>query len=134
MRKGCGDMEEKRGPLSPSEWRVMECLWAGPKTLMELVRALKDSAGWAKSTVTTMVRRMEEKGLIDYETSGRTKVFRAALAREDAAAAETDCLLERAFHGSVGLLVSSLVDRSSLSKSDIHELYAILDRAEEEAK
>ena len=127
-------MENRRDTLSPSEWRVMECLWTGPKTLMELVRALRDSAGWAKSTVTTMVRRMEEKGLIDYETEGRTKVFRAALAREDAAAAETDSLLARAFHGSVGLLVSSLVDRSSLTRADIDELYAILDRAEEEAK
>ncbi|MBD5133673.1 MAG: BlaI/MecI/CopY family transcriptional regulator [Clostridiales bacterium] len=127
-------MEERRGPLSPSEWRVMECLWVGPKTLMELVRALKDSAGWAKSTVTTMVRRMEEKGLITYEVSGRAKVFRAVLAREDAAAVETDSLLERAFHGSVGLLVSSLVDRSSLSRADIDELYAILDKAEEESK
>ncbi len=122
-------MEEKRGPLSPSEWRVMECLWTGPKTLMELVRELKDSAGWAKSTVTTMVRRMEEKGLIGYETAGRAKVFRALLAREDAAAAETDSLLERAFHGSVGLLVSSLVERSSLTEADIEELYDILDRA-----
>ena len=127
-------MENRRDTLSPSEWRVMECLWTGPKTLMELVRALKDSAGWAKSTVTTMVRRMEEKGLIDYETEGRTKVFRAALAREDAAAAETDSLLARAFHGSVGLLVSSLVDRSSLTRADIDELYAILDKAEEESK
>ncbi len=122
-------MEEKRGPLSPSEWRVMECLWTGPKTLMELVRELKDSAGWAKSTVTTMVRRMEEKGLIGHETQGRTKVFQALLAREDAAAAETDSLLERAFHGSVGLLVSSLVERSSLTEADIEELYDILDRA-----
>ncbi len=127
-------MENRRDTLSPSEWRVMECLWTGPKTLMELVRALRDSAGWAKSTVTTMVRRMEEKGLIDYETEGRTKVFRAALAREDAAAAETDSLLARAFHGSVGLLVSSLVDRSSLTRADIDELYAILDKAEEESK
>lgn len=127
-------MEERRNLLSPSEWRVMECLWSGPKTLMELVRALKDSAGWAKSTVTTMVRRLEEKGLVDHETSGRTKIFQAALAREDAAAAETDSLLERAFHGSVGLLVSSLVERSSLSRADIDELYAILDKAEEESK
>ena len=127
-------MDEKRGVLSPSEWRVMECLWTGPKTLMELVRELKDSAGWAKSTVTTMVRRLEEKGLIDYEQSGRAKVFRAALAREDAAAAETDSLLARAFQGSVGLLVSSLADRNSLTRADIDELYAILDRAEEESK
>ena len=127
-------MDEKRDSLSPSEWRVMECLWTGPKTLMELVRALKESAGWAKSTVTTMVRRMEEKGLVAYGVSGRAKVFRATLAREDAAAAETDSLLERAFHGSVGLLVSSLVDRSSLTRADIDELYAILDKAEEKSK
>ena len=127
-------MDEKRGVLSPSEWRVMECLWTGPKTLMELVRELKDRAGWAKSTVTTMVRRLEEKGLIDEEQSGRAMVFRAALAREDAAAAETDSLLARAFQGSVGLLVSSLADRNSLTRADIDELYAILDRAEEESK
>ena len=127
-------MDDKRTTLSASEWKVMECLWAGPKTLMELVRELKNRAGWAKSTVTTMVRRLEEKGLVTYETSGRTKLFRPALAREDAAAAETDSLLERAFQGSVGLLVSSLADRGTLSRADIDELYAILDKAEEESK
>ena len=127
-------MEEQRVSLSAGEWRVMEVLWAGPKTLMELVRALGDDPGWAKSTVTTMVRRMEQKGLIAYTTEGRTKVFRAALAREDAAAAETDSLLKRAYHGSVGLLVSALVERNDLSKSDIDGLYAILRRAEEEER
>ena len=127
-------MEEQRVSLSAGEWRVMEVLWAGPKTLMELVRALGEDPGWAKSTVTTMARRMEQKGLIAYTTEGRTKVFRAALAREDAAAAETDSLLKRAYHGSVGLLVSALVERNDLSKSDIDDLYAILRRAEEEER
>ena len=117
--------------LSASEWRVMEALWTGPKTLMELVRQLGDSAGWAKSTVTTMVRRMEEKGLIAYEQSGRAKVFRAAVSREAVAAAETDSLLKRAYHGSVGLLVNALAERESLSKEDIDELYAVLRKAEE---
>ena len=104
-------MDDKRTTLSASEWKVMECLWTGEKTLMELVRELKERAGWAKSTVTTMVRRLEEKGLVTYETRGRTKLFRAALAREDAVA-----------------------DRGSLSRADIDELYAILDKAEEESK
>ena len=125
-------MEEQRVSLSAGEWRVMEVLWAGPKTLMELVRALGDDPGWAKSTVTTMARRMERKGLITYTTEGRAKVFQAALAREDAAAAETDSLLKRAYYGSVGLLVSALVERNDLSKSDIDDLYAILRRAEKE--
>ena len=117
--------------LSASEWRVMEVLWTGPRTLMELVRELGESAGWAKSTVTTMVRRMEEKGLIAYEQSGRAKVFRPAVSREAVAAAETDSLLRRAYHGSVGLLVNALAERESLSKEDIDELYAVLRKAEE---
>lgn len=127
-------MDRKRDSLSAGEWRMMEVLWTGPKTLMELVRALRDDPGWAKSTVTTMVRRMEQKGLIAYTTEGRTKIFQAAVAREDAAAAETDSLLERAYHGSVGLLVSALVERNDLSKSDIDGLYAILRQAEEGEK
>lgn len=125
-------MEKAAVTLSASEWRVMEVLWTGPKTLMELVRELGDSAGWAKSTVTTMVRRMEEKGLITYAQSGRAKVFRPAVSREAVAAAETDSLLKRAYHGSVGLLVNALAERESLSQQDIDELYAVLRRAEEE--
>lgn len=88
-------MEHSALTLSQSEWRVMESLWYGPKTLMELVRDLERSAGWAKSTVTTMVRRMEEKGLISYDQQGRTKVFRAAVSR-DAVAARRNGLLAAA--------------------------------------
>ena len=110
----------------------MEALWEGPKTLMELVRLLKDRVGWAKSTVTTMARRMEEKGLVAYEQEGRTKTFRAAVSREEAAAAETESLLQRAYHGSVGLLVNTLAQREALTREDIDELYAILRKAEEE--
>lgn len=127
-------MEENAVTLSASEWRVMEALWAGPKTLMELVRTLRETAGWAKSTVTTMIRRMEAKGLLTYDTQGRTKTFRAVVRREDAAAAETETLLSRAYHGSVGLLVDAMVQRQSLSQADIDELYDILKRAEEGSK
>ena len=126
-------MDKTSVTLSASEWRVMEALWTGPKTLMELVRELGVSAGWAKSTVTTMVRRMEEKGLIAYEQSGRAKVFRPAVSREAVAAAETDSLLQRAYHGSAGLLINSLAQRELLTRSDIEALYDVLRKAEEDA-
>lgn len=119
--------------LSPGEWRVMEELWQRPCTLMELVRALGDSAGWAKSTVTTMIRRMEEKKLVTHEQSGRAKVFHPAVNREAVAAAETDSLLQRAYHGSAGLLINSLAQRELLTRSDIEALYDVLRKAEEDA-
>lgn len=49
-------------------------------------------------------------------------------------AAETESLLSRAYHGSVGLLVNALAEQQQLSRSDIEELYAILRKAEEGTK
>ena len=82
-------MESERLRLSESEWRVMEALWEAPATLMELVRILHNRVGWAKGTVTTMVRRMEEKGLIRHEAGGKARVYHPALSRDETALAET---------------------------------------------
>lgn len=120
--------------VTPNEWHIMELLWEGPKTLMELVVALAEQMGWSKSTVTTMVRRMDDKGLITFHTEGRTKIFRTAVSREEVTAKETTSLLQRAYHGSVGLLVSAMARRNDLSKEDIDQLYAILKEAEEDLK
>ena len=120
--------------VTPGEWAIMEELWQSPKTLMELVRSLGKSEGWAKSTVSTMIRRMTEKGLIQFESDGKTKTFMATVTREDVVAQETTSLLRRAYNGSIGLLVNAMAQRNTLSKSDIDELYAILQKAEDELK
>ncbi|MBE6923861.1 MAG: BlaI/MecI/CopY family transcriptional regulator [Ruminococcaceae bacterium] len=121
---------DKHHTVTPSEWPIMELLWESPKTLMELVSALSNQVGWSKSTITTMVRRMDDKGLITFHTEGRAKIFRPAVSREEVTAQETDSLLRRAYRGSIGLLVSAMADRNDLSKEDIAELYAILKEAE----
>lgn len=112
----------------------MELLWQEPRTLMEIVNILSASESWAKSTIVTMVRRLEAKELLRYEQNGRTKTFFAAAARQDAVAEQTETFLQRAYNGSLGCLVSGMVERNSLSRQDIDELYAILQRAEEDLK
>ena len=117
--------------VSPAEWQIMEVLWQQPHTLMELVRILKDSEGWAKSTVTTLVRRLEQKGIIGYEAEGRTKTFHPIVTREEIGAQQSESLLQRAYHGSLGLFLSSMVQRNNLTREDIDELHKILHKAEE---
>ena len=104
----------KEKSLTSAEWRVMEPLWEdAPKTLMELVSALEDSTGWSKSTVATLLTRMEDKGLVRYETAGRARRYFPCIPREEAAVRETASLLEKAYHGSLGLLVSTMVGKQS---------------------
>lgn len=124
---------ERHTTVTHAEWPIMELLWEAPRSLMELVSLLTAQQGWSKSTITTMVRRMDEKGLITYHTQGRTKIFRPTVSREDVTAQETDSLLHRAYNGSIGLLVSAMASRNDLSKEDIADLYAILKEAEEDA-
>ena len=125
---------ERYAALCNSEWIVMERLWQRPHTLMELVAALGDTVGWSKSTVATVIRRMEEKGVVSHQEQGRTKIFHPAVSREDVTDRETQNLLQRAYNGSVGLLVSAMAQSNSLTKEDIAELYGILKKAEEGAK
>lgn len=124
-------MKKKTINISPAEWAIMEELWQEPQTLMGLVHTLTASEGWAKSTITTMIRRLEEKGAIRYETDGRTKTFYPAVTRDEVAAKETNNLLRRAYNGSIGLLVSAMAQRNELSREDIDELYEILKQNEE---
>lgn len=128
-------MMEKQYAIPRSEWLVMELLWERPRTLMQLVSELGKTVGWSKSTVTTIVRRMIEKDLICFQTEGRTKIFHTAVTRNTVVAQETDSLLHKAYRGSIGLMLSAMVQQhKELTKADIDELYAILKKAEENAK
>ena len=121
------EMNDKHITLTEAEWAVMECLWEkSPRTGRETVAWLDQKMGWTRSTVLTMLRRLEAKGAVAGDTDGELKTFRPLIAREDVAVRETENLLERAYKGSLSLLVSSLTRKQSLPQKEIDELYAIL--------
>ena len=120
-------MNDKNLTLTEAEWTVMECLWEkSPRTGRETVAWLDQKMGWTRSTVLTMLRRLEAKGAVAGDTEGELKTFRPLIAREDVAVRETENLLDRAYKGSLSLLVSSLTKKQSLPQNEIDELYAIL--------
>lgn len=124
-------MKQQRIDLTAAEWQVMECLWSqGPQTGRETVAWLKRTVGWSRSTTLTLLRRLERKGAVTGDSRDGIKVFAAAVAREDAALQETEDLLQRAYRGSLSLLVSTLTKKQRLSQQEIDDLHAILDELE----
>ena len=116
--------------LSDSEWKLMNHLWArSPQTITELTAVLRAETGWSKNTVITMLSRLETKGAVRYESGGRARHYFPAVQREDAALAETESFLSKVYGGSLGLMVSNLVESRALSEEDLAELAAILERA-----
>ena len=62
--------------LSDGEWKLMNRLWDdAPRTITELVAALREETGWSKNTVITMLGRLEAKGAVRHEEGQRAKLY-----------------------------------------------------------
>jgi len=128
-----GFIMEQKVSLSDGEWKLMNLLWEkAPRTIAQIVSALKDDTGWTKGTVFIMLSRLADKGAVRFETGGQSKLFYPVLQKEDAASYETESFLSKVFDGSIGLMVASMAGQRALTKDDIDELYAILRQVEKE--
>ena len=112
-------MNPKSIHLNPSEWHVMEFLWAhGPATGRQAADHLTEKLGWSRSTTLTLLRRLEGKG--------------ALVGREEAVLQETEDFLDRVYQGSLSLMVSALTKQQALPQEEIDALYAMLQEMEGE--
>ncbi|MBR5381852.1 MAG: BlaI/MecI/CopY family transcriptional regulator [Oscillospiraceae bacterium] len=116
-----------RGTLSDGEWKLMNLLWdASPRTIGELVAALKEDTGWTKATVNIMLSRLADKGAVRVDASGRVKRFYPLLERNEAVRQEAKSTLAKIRTGSIGLLLSTMAGECRLSDGELDELYRIL--------
>ena len=123
---------DERINLSDGEWKLMNLLWdRAPRTVTELVHALAGDTGWSKHTIIKMLSRMEEKGAVRHEEGVRAKQFYPAADRRTAVLGETESFLRKVYGGSLGLMMSAMVDSHSLSRRELEELSDILRQAEE---
>ncbi len=122
----------KKINLSDGEWSIMNLLWdQAPKTITQLTAALKETKNWSKHTVITMLGRMHAKGAVRYETGKRAKEYYPSVEKTEAVFEETESFLQKVYAGSLGLMVNTMVEKKSLSKKEIEELYKVLKQLEE---
>ena len=116
--------------LSNGEWTLMKALWeAAPRTITQLTAAMKDSTGWSKHTIISMLSRMEAKGAVKYQSNGRAKLYSPVLQREDAVRRENSHFMDKVFDGRMGVMLNAMMDSRPLTREDLEELSAILEKA-----
>ena len=119
--------------LSNYEWKIMNLIWEEePRTITQLTKALTDETGWSKHTVITYLKRLEAKGAVRYEEGERAKLFFADISRKETQLQEIDSFLNKAFSGSLGLMVKTMIKDEKLSEKEIEELEDMLKRAKGE--
>lgn len=107
--------------LGDRELDVMGVLWdLGSGTVAEVRDKLADPLAY--TTVLTVLRNLEAKGLVTHEAEGKAHRYIPRVARQTARRSALTRLVDRLFHGSPEQLVAQLVDDDRLSVEDLRRI------------
>ena len=112
--------------LGELQLRIMQVLWdEGPATVAEVQERL-DGEPLAYTTVATMLRKMENRGLVRHETEDRRFVYEAAVSLDAVTRSMTADLVDRLFRGSMADAVSHLLESREVSPGELARLEQII--------
>lgn len=111
--------------LTRRELDLMSILWEkGSGTVAEILEGVDDDIQY--STVLTMMRTMEAKGLVRHERVGKAFRYFPLVQAEAAGESALGRILDKIYHGSRELLVHRLVDQEDVSPDEIRRIQAYL--------
>ena len=111
---------------TPRELEILKVLWEqGPSSVRAVYRRLAQAEDLAYNTVQTLLRIMEDKGLVDHHTEGRTFVYTPRFSRDESAAR----FLERVFDGAADQLVLSLLRSERISTAELERMHTMIQQA-----
>ncbi len=123
--------ERTKATIHETEWDLLEVLWSKERaTAREVTEALVEKRGWAVSTVKTLLDRMVQKELVAARQVGNVWEYTPAVKPVDARRSAWAELVGKAFGGAVAPALHFLARDAKLSKKDLAELRALLDRKE----
>ena len=117
-------------PITAAEWELMNVLWEGPRTALEIAEALERHP----KTVKTLLGRLVRKGVLRYREEGNRFVYSAAIPRQRYVKEESASFIERVFGGEATPALVHFVRSSRLSDEEIDELRKLLDAKKQESE
>jgi len=110
---------------------ILKVLWElGPSSVRAVHRHMARGKDLAYNTVQTMLRLMEDKGLVTHHADGRTFIYTPRFTREESATR----FLDRVFDGAASQLVLSLLRAERISPEELEQMQALIAAARKKRK
>jgi BlaI family transcriptional regulator, penicillinase repressor len=125
-----------KGPrnLGDLQLAILRTLWDRPSTSVADVHAALSDRGLALTTIATMLRKMEEKGLVAHEESGRQFLYRARVDPELVQRNLVGDLVTRLFDGDPLALVNHLLRAGEIELDELDDLRRQVGEAEKKQR
>jgi predicted transcriptional regulator len=113
--------------LGDLQLQIMKTLWArGEASVAEVHADLGREERYAYTTVATMLRKMEGRGLVTHRTDGRTFIYAPAVAEAQVSRGMADHVLDRLFEGRVADMVSHLLTSREVSPEELNQIEKLI--------
>lgn len=120
--------------LSKSEEQLMEYIWQKEKAFMkDLIDCFPDPKP-ANTTVATLLKRMTDKGVIDYTQYGNSREYYPLIKKSAYFSKHVNNMIKNYFDDSVMQFASFFTTETNLSKAQLEELKKIVDSAIQKKK
>jgi predicted transcriptional regulator len=107
------------------ELDILKVLWEHGASSVKAVHRRLDEDDLAYNTVQTMLRIMEDKGLVTHHVEGRAFIYTPRYSRDDSASG----FLDRVFDGAASQMVLSLLRAERIPPEELDRLRAMIDDA-----
>lgn len=129
-------VKDKIPHITDAEWPIMQVLWqADSATAAEIVREVTKQRGTSMRTVKTLIRRLMEKGAVEYkvdERDSRVYHYHAALDRDAVVKQKSNNLLRMAYNNEPSGLLLHFMRDYKLTDNEINMLEQILKAKKDE--
>ena len=114
--------------------RILKELWARGSAPVATIHAALSERRLAYTTIATMLRKMEQRGLVAHREDGRTFIYHAVLRSEDVNRSASRHFVEQLFEGSLSNAVNHLLRTCNASRKELDELEKAVADAKRRAK
>jgi predicted transcriptional regulator len=115
--------------LTDVELELMTILWRlGEGAVADVIAELPKDRELAYTSVSTVLRILEQKGVLKARKEGRGHIYVPVLKKSDYEAKALKHVVERVFDGTPIALVKQLLASGEVSEKEIKELRALLDQ------
>lgn len=124
--------DKNRPAMSEAERAVLKVLWDhGPGTVRELQELLGGQGQeWTRSTVITLLQRLERKGYVASDKSQFAFVFRAAVTREHVMHQRITELAKELSEGDAVPLVLAFAQQHRFTEAELNQFRQMIDEME----
>lgn len=109
--------------LGDLQLAIMRVLWEQDEaTVADVHQTLREERGLALTTIATMLRKMEQKGVVRHRKAGRVLVYRPCVQPDQVHKTMVGDLVERLFGGDPLALVHHLVQEGEIDADELEVL------------